>query len=230
MTLPKGGKPVKGQSIVDGFNREKGVSKADIMKAKREARLEKERQRSLKARQAEELAIINNRLLKLGKQVGLPIGSLPEPAVEPEPVAVDESDDTKSAQDMLQHMRYAYKHSVGPTGKKGRARLVELMETDVEFKFAMKELLKIEAALLTAKIRKEGGDGQGNGGQQNFFVVLKGLEADKSIVSAMQTDKTVDMKQIQQAMNPEEGAYEPEEDVNQREAPEMLLGRLGGGE
>ncbi len=129
-------------------------------------------------------------------------------------------DNLQAAYDMLLHMRYAYRNSKGPTGAKGRQRLVELMNNDADFKFAVKELLKIESALLAAKIRKEG-DGVVGGSNQNFFVVLKGLESERPMLEAM-TDKTVDMKQIQKAMNPDENSYEPEEEVNQRDAPEPL--------
>lgn len=128
--------------------------------------------------------------------------------------------DLKAAYDMLLHMRFAYRNSKGPTGKKGKQRLVELMNNDADFKFAVKELLKIESALLSAKIRKEG-DGAVGGSNQNFFVVLKGLETEKTILEAMK-DNSVDMKQIQRAMNPDEHSYEPEEEVNQRGAPEQL--------
>ncbi len=110
---------------------------------------------------------------------------------------------------------------MGPGGKKGKQRLVELMESDTEFKFVVKELMKIESALMSAKARKN--EEPGGVGQQNFFVILKGLEDEKKFLPV--GDKTVDMRQITQAISPEENSYEAEDVVDQRAAPEMLLGR-----
>jgi NurA-like 5'-3' nuclease len=100
---------------------------------------------------------------------------------------------------MLEDLRYGYQYSVGPTGKKGKQRLEELMQSDSEFKFAVRELLKIEGALLAAKIRKEGDNSGAT--QQNVFVVLKGLDEDKKYIEMF--DKTVDLKQISRATNPD---------------------------
>ena len=83
----------------------------------------------------------------------------------------------------------------------GRKKLLDLVdEDDKQFLFLVKELMKIEASILSAKIRKEG-VGDGTGVNQNFFVVLKGLEEDKKILESISKD--VDMKQISKAMNPD---------------------------
>jgi hypothetical protein len=128
-------------------------------------------------------------------------------------VAGDETDDTKSANQMLQDMRWVYREV------QGRRKLLKLIKSDdKQFVLMVKELMKIETALLSAKIRKEGDIGGGN--NQNFFVVLKGLDDDKKVVQVM--DKTIDMKQIENALNPNAEEYVPEE-VNSRDAPEQLM-------
>jgi len=201
MTSKLGGRPTKDAPISDAFNPVKKLARQDIaaFRRERDAALRKEREEeALKSR------------AKAAKD---------DEALESE----KDLDDEKSAYQMLQDLRYGYRNSVGPGGKKGKQRLVELMESDTEFKFVVKELMKIESALMSAKARKN--EEPGGVGQQNFFVILKGLEDEKKFLGTV--DKTVDMKQISQAINPEENSYEPEEEVNQREAPEMLLGRLG---
>jgi len=224
MTSAKGGKPTKDALISDGFNQQKlgpRASNALIRKARREAALAKQRIEVERKRQAAEFELMEKKLARAKKEVGIK-DTMPAPVEEPTqeepPPAPDE--DEKSAHRMLQDLRYAYRNSVGPGGSKGKRRLVELMEADAEFKFAVRELLKIEAALMAAKIRKEGGDGSGSV-NQSFFVVLKGLETEMPVIS--QGDKTVDMKQITRAMSPDESSYEPEEEeVSQRDAPEQL--------
>jgi len=204
MTSKLGGRPTKDAPISDAFNPVKKLARQDIaaFRRERDAALRKER---------EEEALKSRAKAKVDDETSETEKDL---------------DDEKSAYQMLQDLRYGYRNSVGPGGKKGKQRLVELMESDTEFKFVVKELMKIESALMSAKARKN--EEPGGVGQQNFFVILKGLEDEKKFLGAV--DKTVDMKQISQAINPEENSYEPEEDANQREAPEMLLGRLGGEE
>ena len=204
MTSKLGGRPTKDAPISDAFNPVKKLGRQDIaaFRRERDAALRKEREEeALKSR------------AKAAKD-------------DEAPDSEKDLDDEKSAYQMLQDLRYGYRNSVGPGGKKGKQRLVKLMESDTEFKFVVKELMKIESALMSAKARKN--EEPGGVGQQNFFVILKGLEDEKKFLGAV--DKTVDMKHISQAINPEENSYEPEEEVNQREAPEMLLGRLGGEE
>jgi hypothetical protein len=110
----------------------------------------------------------------------------------------DSVDDEAAANQMLQDMRHGYLKCGG------RKKLVELMKDDKEFKFVVKELMKVETTLLSAKIRKEG-DGAAPG--QMVFVVLKGLEDEINIKTAME-DKTVDMKQIAHALNPDGSEYQ----------------------
>ena len=90
-----------------------------------------------------------------------------------------DKDNQKSAQQMLADLRYAYRNSVGAGGRKGKARLVELMKSDAEFKFMVKELTRVETAILSAQIRKEGPEPVGN---QTTFVILKGLEDERKIL------------------------------------------------
>ena len=125
---------------------------------------------------------------------------------------MDESNE-KSANQMLADMRWVYRKL------KGRKKLEELVKgDDKQFVFMIKELMKIESSLLTAQIRKEG-DIQG-GGQQNFFVVLKGLEDSQSVKGAV--DKTIDLNQIQDALNPNAQRFEIEEKPRE-DRPEELI-------
>lgn len=129
-----------------------------------------------------------------------------------------ERDNEKSAIEMLQDMRWVYRQSGG------RSKLKRLIKgDDKQFVFMVKELMKIEAALLAARIRKDGG-GEGGGGRQNFFVILKGLEDDKVIMDSF--NSKLDMKQIESATNPDTEKYIPDEEVNQRDAPEAIEKKL----
>ena len=235
MTSKFGGRPTKDAPISDAFNQLKVgdvLTKKDISAAKRSARMEKMRQDEEKRKQKENLA----RLADQVARVTAKLGDVPAAKKEKEEVAevvtatpdITPEEDEKSAHKMLLDLRYAYRNAKGVDGKKGKQRLVQLMENDTDFKFAVKELLKIEAALMAAKIRKDGGGEGLGGGQQNFFVVLKGLEDEKRFLPAGEIDKIVDMKQIARAMNPEENSYEPEEEVSQRDAPEQLQKPIEG--
>jgi hypothetical protein len=121
-------------------------------------------------------------------------------------------DDLKAAQQMLQDLRYAYRNSVGADGKRGKQRLVALMESDAEFKFVVKELLKIEASLMAAQSRKEGSTGES--GNQCVFVILKGLETDKEILGLTSETSGLDIKQIQHALNPDGSEYDGDRKEN----------------
>lgn len=109
-----------------------------------------------------------------------------------------EADNEKSAMAMLQDLRYAYRNSVGTDGKKGRQRLLDLMSNDADFKFAMKELMRIEASIASAKIRSKDSPQDGN---TTTFVILKGLHDDVVGVKA-KSDDVIDMDQVQDAINP----------------------------
>lgn len=123
--------------------------------------------------------------------------------------------DAESAYQMLQDMRWVYR------GVGGRSKLKAMVaDDDKQFVFMVKELMKIESALMSARVKKEETSGGLN--QRNFFVILKGLDDDRRILDSTQVDKTVDMKQISRAINPDEDSYEPEEEESRNEPPEQL--------
>ncbi len=129
--------------------------------------------------------------------------------------------DAESAYQMLQDMRWVYRNV------KGRTKLKQMvLDDDKQFVFMVKELMKIESALMSARVKKEEVSGAN---QQNFFVVLKGLDDDKKILESTQMENTIDMKQITRALNPDDTSYEPEEEENKRDAPEQLKRALDYG-
>ena len=224
MTSAKGGRSRKDQGLVDGFNPQGSPMTArQILEAKRAAKMQKIRDEQERIKKMEEVAKLKIKKIKEGISVAememvKAIDAIPEPEPQPAPIENIDGDDEKSAHRMLADMRWVYRKV------HGRRKLKELVESDdKQFVSMVKELMKIESALMTANIRKDGDVAVGGGtGQQNFFVVLKGLEDDTKMVSAV-LDKTVDMKQITRAMNPDENSYEPEEAVDKDAAPEMLL-------
>ena len=247
MTSKLGGRPSKDQPISDNFNPTKlgpHVSKATLQKAARQAKIAQIaiQQQGFKA--AKTLLDVEAGIAKIKKTTGLDkfeermqesdAAPAPVPATQDAPPAAESDKNAKieesEAHKMLQDLRYAYKNSVGPTGLKGRRRLVELLQNDSEFKFAMKELMRVDTAIITAKLRKGEDESGKMVGQQNFFVVLKGLEDGPKQIAGV-VDKTVDMKQIERALNPDENSYtyEPEE-AGKNDAPEMLLGRADNSE
>jgi hypothetical protein len=91
---------------------------------------------------------------------------------------------------MLADMRFVYR-KIG-----GRQKLLELVEgSDKEFAKLCKDLLSLETALMTAKMRKPEDPAKGN----TVFVILKGLEAESV---EMKTVEGLDMKQITDAIDP----------------------------
>jgi hypothetical protein len=247
MTSPLGGRPTKDQSITDNFNPVKTTTltrkeRAEIARQKRTALIARKRIGELADAGAKELAKVEKDLkanvARVREEVGVTSAQIGAQTLKANHAADTESDETlpvppgpleeeKSAHKMLADLRYAYARSVGPTGKKGKARLVELLENDSEFKFAVKELVKVDTALLAAKIRNKEDEQGMKVGQQNFFVVLKGLDDGPVKSLGCVVDKTVDMKQIARALNPDENSYVAEdEDRSRNEAPEMLLGRV----
>lgn len=85
----------------------------------------------------------------------------------------------------------------------------------------VKELMKIEASLMAAKVRK--GEDLNQPDQRSFFVVLKGLEDEKKYLSS-EMDKTIDMGQIQKAINPGlASGNEIGEREDKNQPPEQLL-------
>lgn len=231
MTSKLGGRPTKDSPISNAFNQLKVgevLTQKDIAAAKRAAKVAKMMQNEETRKQKVKLDNLSEQIERAkAKLEDVPAAKKEkEEPLETEGttsnIDLESPEDEKSAYQMLQHLRYAYKNSRDTQGRKGRQRLMALMEADVDFKFFVRELMKIEAALLAVKIRKEGDGAVGGVGQQNFFVVLKGLEDEKKFLIAGSEDKTVDLKQITRAMNPEENSYEPEEEVSKRDAPEQL--------
>lgn len=185
----KEGRRSKDAEISDNFNREKKTkpTSADL----REAKLLKQKAEIEKRRQERELKKIEDDLLRIkGRVNGSPEVEVTAPESDP-----DDVDDAKSAYKMLQDMRWVYRNV------KGRSKLLDLVKgDDKQFVFMVKELMKIEAALLSAKIRKTGEE-EGGRANQNFFVVLKGLEEDKKVLEMVSS--SIDIKQIARATNPD---------------------------
>jgi len=173
----RGGYKPKDHVIADGFNENKKgkLSKEELAAAKR-AGLAKGR------------AIIAAR--RAAAQ-----GAKTDKAGIPKDTPVEE-DEANASMRMLADMRHVYKKL------KGREKLEKLMKSDREFLFMIKELMKIESAQLTAKIRAKEGPEQDN---RMVFVVLKGLEEEKKFLDV--TDKDVDLKQISSALNPDGSEY-----------------------
>jgi hypothetical protein len=208
----RGGYAPKDFEITSNFNTNKkgGMSTRDLKKLEREARAEKTRLESERKRNERTYLSLTAKANAVKSKLG--DGDVKD-EIEvvsdvPPPIPPDQNDiDDRSANQMLQDLRYAYKNAVGLDGKKGRSRLMELMKSDSEFKFAMKELIKVEVGLMTAKLRaKEDGSALAN---QMVFVVLKGLEEEKKIMSKLDMgDGAIDMKQISAAINPDGSEYE----------------------
>lgn len=122
-------------------------------------------------------------------------------ALEKETGAAGSQEDEPSAYQMLQDMRYVYRKV------KGRTKLAALIASDdKQFVFMVKELMKIESQLMSAKIRaKEDLSGTA---QQTVFVVLKGLEDDPRILDVTPAnEEDIDQKQISAALTPEGSEY-----------------------
>lgn len=206
----RGGYAPKDSEITSNFNTQKrgGLSKQELKRLAQEAKTEQIRiARELKRNEQTYLNLTAKAgALKVkidGKQEILDEANPPQPDATPPPIPPDSNDiDDRSTNQMLQDLRYAYRNAVGLDGKKGRSRLMELMKSDTEFKFAMKELIKVEVGLMTAKMRaREENPGSAN---QMVFVVLKGLEEEKKITSKLDMGKgAIDMKQISRAINPD---------------------------
>jgi hypothetical protein len=114
----------------------------------------------------------------------------------------DDDDVQKSAFEMLADMRAAY------AGAGGRKKLLKLIKSDDKLLLAMvKELMKIEASLMSTELKNK----EFGGGNTVTFVVLKGLHDE--VPEIMGTDKTVDLAQVANAINPtaeKKIAYEAE--------------------
>ena len=201
----KEGRQPKDLVFTEGFNREKiGMTKLDLALAKKAAAVEEKKKR-LAREMLRKAEVESKRLEKEAIKIGLE--KLAKDAVEAMEgtgsVPGDEvdTDDDKSANQMLADMRWVYRKV------KGRKRLKELIEgDDKQFVFMIKELMKIEAA----KIMKNKDDGSPN---QTVFVVLKGLDEEKKYL----VDDAVNLKQVQHVIQPESGEFEPEPEVEKME-------------
>jgi hypothetical protein len=209
MTTKNGGKPTKDAPISDYFNEKKkgNYSKEELRKIQQRAAMQSGRDK----------ANANKKRLKAEREAGI----VPEVVEVDEVVEKFDSGDAKSAYQMLQDLRYAYRNSVGNGRKKGRQRLVDMMKADSEFKFMVKELMKIESSLMAARIRSKE---EGVNSNRMVYVVLKGLEDEKLLEKQMNTG--IDLKQLERATNPESDLTPYEEEVSQTAAPEMLLGGM----
>ena len=112
---------------------------------------------------------------------------------------------------VLKDLREAYA-SVDP-----KAKLKELIKTDKDFAEVVKNLLRVETALLATKMKEK--DNGITGGSAAVFVIIKGLEDEKRVDKAIKlTDTGVDLEQVMNALNPNaEKKVEVEEKV---EGPE----------
>ena len=126
-----------------------------------------------------------------------------------------DDNDIKSAYQMLQDMRWVYRDV------KGRKKLRAMVAgDDRQFVFLVKELMKIEAAVLAAKIRKTD---EPISGSQNFFVVLKGLEGDKSMLESIDINKEgiVGIRQMQNILKPDGKEYEMDEEERKNKSSQV---------
>jgi hypothetical protein len=148
---------------------------------------------------------------------------------------------TKSAYNMLQDMRWVYKNV------RGRDKLKKLVKSDDrQFVTLVKELMKIETALLTAKLRQEATiKAQPVTENNQFFVVLKGLEdapvkqiSGKGGVGGIggNSKGAIDIQALQRSTDPSAEALTDEEVLDiggsrsggggSRDAPDMMFGRV----
>lgn len=187
-----GGPKTKDSAITEGFNRNrKGLSKAELARAKREAKaravLEGEKRKSA----SEELERLAERAGKLRDQLGI---------AEGEPVFVEEDEAFESSpEEMIRDLRYAYRKGVG------KKKLQEMMKDERHGVALIRELVKVEVAFLQAKLRMR--EDQRPEAQQAVFVVIKGL-ADEKKYEAEVTGAAIDMKQISRALNPDGTEHE----------------------
>jgi hypothetical protein len=187
--MAKVGAIPKNSKIADNFNTDKkmGASKEELRALRRAQRRDKEK-------------------IQKKEQKVLELQAELETLTGKEDTGASEEYNDKSAYKMLMDMRHIY-NSV-----KGRAKLKEMVLDDPkQFGFLVKELLKIETALMSAKIRSKE---SGMGSNVTTFVILKGLDDEKNIVNGIVdiTGRGVDVAQIRDAINPTaEQKIEPNE-------------------
>lgn len=106
-------------------------------------------------------------------------------------------DSAESDYGMLQDMRWVYQRMGGRKALKNFIR-----KNDKAYELMVKELMKIESAMKQAEIRKTDA---GGGGNQNVFVVLKGLEEEQrvmSVVTAADGQGQIDLKSMNSVLKP----------------------------
>lgn len=225
--MAKEGPKSKDAPITDNFNPDKTIklNREELARAKRQAVANKrqsriddnERTRLRREKKALDKKLLEDKLRELAK-IGLAVTEeekelerqelereAAEPAEQEEDEAATEKPkkdkDEQSAYQMLQDMRYVYRKV------KGRRKLAELIDSDdKQFVFMVKELMKIEAQLMSAKIRAKE---DLSGGQQTVYVVLKGLEDGPQVIDVVQNEE-IDQRQITAALTPDGGEYVPE--------------------
>lgn len=191
-----GGPKSKDVSITEGFNRsKKGMSKAEQARAKREAKA-RELADAEKRKSAEgELDRLADRAAKLRDQLGL------DAELEPENAGTARVDDADASSDeMIRDLRWAYRTGLG------KRKLKEMMKDDKLGLPLIRELVKVEVAYLTAKLRQK--EELKPEQQQQVFVVIRGLEDEKKFDVEVSKGEAVDMRQIQHALNPDGTEYE----------------------
>lgn len=215
----KEGRKTKDAPISENFNTDKTIklNRAALAAAKKEAMSnarkakedDAERKRLRKEKTALERKIMREQLIKMA-QKGLEATEeeaenerrelakeAAEAAAKDGKKAVQE--DEQSAYQMLLDMRYVYKKV------DGRKKLKTLIASDdKQFVFMVKELMKIEAQLMSAKIKAK--EDLNGGTQQTVFVVLKGLEGMPKMLDVTPEDD-VDHRQIAAALTPEGSEY-----------------------
>ena len=240
MTSARGGRPQKGAAITEGYNPKKTYSPAKALALKRA------RSRNYQARRRAELKAarlarpttppIPPTLSDIDDWGAAPSSSSPtedtmeltppaDAATETGRISGTNSPSAGAAgneatggreeegvgeedgfvEDLMSDMRWVYKQL------RGRDKLLELMDNDKEFLVLVKELMKLEAAYLTNKLKNRGSRTGGG-----FLVVLKGLEGDNKLVADMKKDKTIDLKQIERALNPTAELLGPAEEEDER--------------
>lgn len=227
--MAKEGRKTKDAPISDNFNPNKTLklNRAELARAKRQASAnakqakkdDAERRKAQREKRAFNKKLLNENLHKMAAK-GLEVLEEEQEAERQElerEAAAEElkketagetqgtsrnSPDEPSAYQMLQDMRYVYRKV------KGRKKLAELIEADdKQFVFMVKELMKIESQLMSAKIRAR--EDLNGTAQQTVFVVLKGLEDGPQILDVTPGgDEEIDHRQIAAALTPEGAEYE----------------------
>ncbi len=214
------GENQKGQEIIDGFNRKKvgrSVGSAKLRKLKREAEAAKLTAAVRLQAEISELdrfrplsPVVKTEVVEESAEAAEPGSSpAPVPATElvPEPVV----DDIGFSSKMWNDLRAAY---MSVSGKK---KLAEMMKDDRNFQLLFKELMKMEAVQLAAKMKR-----QEEGNNAGFFVILKGLEDDATTIARLKAEReakkgAIDLKQVGHILDPEAGKYEEVEEEQVKE-------------